>query len=51
VRITPDDNARVPVTGTLVAADAFDIVIHRRDEQAGDLHIHFPRLGYTVEAI
>jgi glutathione S-transferase len=51
VRITPDDNARVPVSGTLVAADAFDIVIHRLDEQAGDLHIHFPRLGYTVEAI
>ena len=51
VRITPDDNARVPVEGTLVAADAFDIVIHRRDPQAGDLHIHFPRLGYTVQAI
>lgn len=51
VRVTPDDNARVPVTGTLVAADAFEVVIHRRDEQAGDLHIHFPRLGYTVEAI
>jgi glutathione S-transferase len=51
VRITPDDNARVPVEGTLVAADAFDIVIHRRDPQAGDLHIHFPRLGYTVTAI
>lgn len=51
VRVTPDDNARVPVTGTLVAADAFEVVIHRRDAQAGDLHIHFPRLGYTVEAI
>ena len=51
VRITPDDNARVPVSGTLVAADAFDVVIHRRDERAGDLHIHFPRLGYTLEAV
>ena len=51
VRVTPDDNARVPVTGTLVAANAFEIVIHRRDEQAGDLHIHFPRLGYTVQAV
>ena len=50
VRITPDDNARVPVEGTLVAADAFEVVIHRRDTQAGNLHIHFPRLGYTVEA-
>ena len=51
VRVTPDDNARVSVTGTLVAADPFEIVIHRRDERAGDLHIHFPRLGYTLEAI
>jgi glutathione S-transferase len=51
VRVTPDDNARVSVTGTLVAADAFEIVIHRRDERAGDLHIHFPRQGYTLEAI
>ena len=51
VRVTPDDNARVSVTGTLVAADAFEIVIHRRDERSGDLHIHFPRLGYTLEAM
>jgi glutathione S-transferase len=51
VRITPDDNARVPVTGTLIAANAFEVVIHRHDEQAGDLHVHFPRMGYTVEAI
>lgn len=51
VRVTPDDNARVPVTGKLVAANAFEVVIHHHDAQAGDLHIHFPRLGYTVEAI
>jgi glutathione S-transferase len=51
VRVTPDDNARVPVTGTLVAADAFEVVVHHHDAQAGDLHIHFPRLGYTVQAL
>ena len=50
VTVTPDDNARVPVTGTLVAADHSEVVIHRRDEQAGDLHIHFPRLGFDVVA-
>lgn len=48
VTVTPDDNARVPVTGRLVAADAFEVVIHRHDSQAGDLHIHFPRLGFEV---
>ncbi|MGJ4949769.1 glutathione S-transferase family protein [Bradyrhizobium sp. HKCCYLS20291] len=50
VTVTPDDNARVPVSGTLVAADATEIVIHRHDAQAGDLHIHFPRLGFEVVA-
>lgn len=48
VTVTPDDNARVPVAGTLVAASADEIVIHRRDPEAGDLHLHFPRLGFDV---
>jgi glutathione S-transferase len=48
VVVTPDDNARVPVSGTLVAAGDSEVVIHRRDAEAGDLHIHFPRLGYDV---
>jgi glutathione S-transferase len=50
VIVTPDDNARVPVSGTLVAASDAEIVIHRRDAQAGDLHIHFPRVGFEVVA-
>jgi len=49
VTVTPDDNARVPVTGTLVAASASEIVIHRHDAGAGDLHIHFPRIGFDVK--
>lgn len=50
VTVTPDDNARVPVSGTLVAAGEHEIVIRRRDPQAGDLHLHFPRLGFDVAA-
>ncbi|MEN9420515.1 MAG: hypothetical protein RI988_4136 [Pseudomonadota bacterium] len=50
VIVTPDDNARVPVKGTLVAAGDAEIVIHHKDAQAGDLHIHFPRLGFDVVA-
>lgn len=49
VTVTPDDNARVPVSGTLVAASADEIVLHRRDREAGDLHLHFPRLGFDVQ--
>jgi glutathione S-transferase len=50
VVVTPDDNARVPVHGRLVAASGSEVVIHRHDPQAGDLHIHFPRLGFDVVA-
>jgi glutathione S-transferase len=49
VTVTPDDNARVAVAGRLVAASDSEIVIHRRDKDAGDLHIHFPRLGFDVK--
>jgi glutathione S-transferase len=51
VQVTPDDNARVPVTGTLVAADDFEVVVRHDDPQAGALQVYFPRLGYTVEAL
>lgn len=48
VSVTPDDNARVPVTGALVAASDSEIVIRRHDSKAGIVHIHFPRLGFDV---
>ena len=50
VVVTPDDNARVPVRGTLVAASGDEIVLHLRDAKAGDLHVHFPRMGFDVRA-
>lgn len=48
VTVTPDDFARVPVEGRLVAVDASRIVIRRDDPQVGALHLHFPRAGFTV---
>lgn len=50
VTVTPDDNAKIPVTGTLVAADSSEIIIHRNDPQTGDIHIHFPRAGFEMKA-
>ena len=50
VVVTPDDNARVPVEGTLVAASDREVVIRRQDARAGELHLHFPRLGFDVVA-
>jgi glutathione S-transferase len=51
VSVTPDDNARIPVEGELVAASDGEIVIHRRAPNTGDLQIHFPRLGFDVVKI
>ncbi len=50
ITVTPKDNARVPILGILMALDAYNMVIHRRDAVASDLHVHFPRLGYTLSA-
>jgi len=50
VVITPDDNARVPVTGTLVAASDDEAVLHLNDPRGGDLHVHFPRMGFELRA-
>lgn len=48
VTVTPDDNARVPVAGTLVAADAQECVVAIDSAEAGRLHVHFPRAGFEV---
>jgi glutathione S-transferase len=50
VIVQADDYAREPVHGTLVAADAEEMVIRHENERVGTLHIHFPRLGYDVRA-
>ena len=48
VTVTPEDNARVPAIGTLVAADAQEIVIARETAEAGTVHLHFPRAGFEA---
>ena len=50
VTVTPDDFARKPVPGALVAIDGERIVIGREDPDLGALHLHFPRAGFTVSA-
>ncbi|MCJ2015188.1 glutathione S-transferase family protein [Methylobacterium sp. J-076] len=48
VTLTPDDFARIPVEGTLVAIDHERIVVRRDDPDLGALHLHFPRAGFEV---
>ena len=46
VFVMADDYGRDRVEGRLVAANAERIVIERRDDRLGRLHVHFPRVGY-----
>lgn len=39
-----------PVAGSLVHEEQDEIVIAREDERAGLVHVHFPRLGYRIDA-
>ncbi|HYM03416.1 MAG TPA: glutathione S-transferase family protein, partial [Stellaceae bacterium] len=48
VAVAANDYGRDPVTGELVAIDDGQIVLRRRDPELGDLHVHFPRVGFDV---
>lgn len=49
VEIAPDDYGREPVHGKLVFADDHSLVLERSDPRVGQLHVHFPRQGFTVK--
>ena len=44
------DAANDPIRGTLVFADAEEIVIRTEDPRTGAVHVHFPRFGYSAIA-
>ena len=44
------DAANDPIRGTLVHADADEIVIRHEGPRTGALHVHFPRFGYSAVA-
>jgi glutathione S-transferase len=51
VTVVPADYAHDEVVGTLVGLDANESVLARRDARAGDVHVHFPRIGYHLRAV
>ena len=51
VTVTPQDYGAVPVTGALLRLSHSSITIRRQDPIAGEVAVHFPRLGYRVEVI
>lgn len=51
ISVSPTDYGITPVAGTLVASKTDEIVIKRIDKRAGDIYVHFPRVGYKVIAL
>ena len=49
VVVQADDRGRDPIRGTLVAADAQEVIIMHRNDRVGVVHIHFPRAGFDVQ--
>lgn len=43
------DYATDLVAGALVGLSQDEVVIERRDERAGTVHVHFPRIGYQIK--
>lgn len=50
VTVAANDYGRDPVAGELLAVNDSAIVIRRHDPVAGDLNIHFPRVGFDLAA-
>jgi hypothetical protein len=50
VEISPTDYGITPVTGELILSKTDEIAIKRIDEKAGEVYVHFPRVGYKIVA-
>jgi glutathione S-transferase len=51
VTVTPADYGCDPVAGALVGLRHNEVVVERRDERAGTVHVHFPRIGYQIKKV
>ncbi|MCQ2029338.1 glutathione S-transferase family protein [Stutzerimonas zhaodongensis] len=50
VAISAVDYGTDPVEGELVFAGVEELILRREDERAGVVHVHFPRIGYRIDA-
>lgn len=51
VKIAATDYGVDPVEGELLFAGAEELILRREDERAGVVHVHFPRLGFRIDAL
>ena len=49
VTVAATDYGADPVAGALVGLSTGEVVLERRDERAGTVHVHFPRIGYQIK--
>lgn len=49
VCVIPVGHEETATSGTLIAATPQNVTILRRTDDSGDLHIHYPRIGYRLE--
>ena len=50
VAIAAVDYGADPVEGELVFAGSEELILRRSDDRTGVVHVHFPRVGYRIEA-
>jgi glutathione S-transferase len=51
VLIAATDYGVDPVAGELLFAGSEELIVRRKDERGGVVHVHFPRFGFRIEAI
>lgn len=51
VTVAATDYGVDPVAGELVYIGAEELVVRREDPRAGVVHVHFPRIGFQIEAV
>src|SRR5450830_112024 len=50
VNIAATDYGTDPVVGELLFAGREELILRRTDERGGTVHVHFPRLGFCIQA-
>jgi glutathione S-transferase len=51
VVIAADNFGLEPTVGELIAATRHRYTLRRTDDRAGTVHVHFPRVGFTLKKV
>ena len=51
VTITSESFGPEPTQGELIAATRMHYTLRRHDERVGEVHVHFPRIGYVMKKV